>query len=144
DSPAQLVGQFNLNFDDIREIASKTVSALALHDPALQSRLWSACLAKTRPRLDTLAQRLEPKATWDDLVLPASETNLLHQIADQVGQRATVYQTWGFGKKMNRGLGINALFCGDSGGGKTMAAEVIANHLRLPLYRIDLSAVMSK
>jgi SpoVK/Ycf46/Vps4 family AAA+-type ATPase len=102
------------------------------------------CLAKTRPRLDTLAQRLEPKATWNDLVLPAAETDLLHRIADQVGQRATIYQSWGFGKKMNRGLGISALFCGDSGGGKTMAAEVMANHLRLNLFRIDLSAVMSK
>src|SRR2546429_7492909 len=45
---------------------------------------------------------------------------------------------------MNRGLGISALFAGDSGTGKTMAAEVIANELRLNLYRIDLSAVVSK
>jgi SpoVK/Ycf46/Vps4 family AAA+-type ATPase len=45
---------------------------------------------------------------------------------------------------MSRGLGISALFAGDSGTGKTMAAEVIATHLRLDLYRIDLSAVVSK
>ena len=45
---------------------------------------------------------------------------------------------------MNRGLGISALFAGESGTGKTMAAEVIANDLRLNLYRIDLSAVVSK
>jgi SpoVK/Ycf46/Vps4 family AAA+-type ATPase len=45
---------------------------------------------------------------------------------------------------MNRGLGISALFAGASGTGKTMAAEVMANHLRLNLYRIDLSAVVSK
>jgi SpoVK/Ycf46/Vps4 family AAA+-type ATPase len=45
---------------------------------------------------------------------------------------------------MNRGFGISALFAGESGTGKTMAAEVIANHLRLHLYRIDLSAVVSK
>jgi SpoVK/Ycf46/Vps4 family AAA+-type ATPase len=45
---------------------------------------------------------------------------------------------------MSRGLGISALFAGESGTGKTMAAEVIANHLRLGLYRIDLSAVVSK
>ncbi len=97
-----------------------------------------------RPRLDTLAQRLDPKATWDDLVLPDEETNLLHQIADQVMQRSKVYGTWGFAQKMNRGLGINALFAGESGTGKTMAAEVIAKALRLNLYRIDLSAVVSK
>ena len=45
---------------------------------------------------------------------------------------------------MNRGLGISALFAGESGTGKTMAAEVLANELRLDLYRIDLSAVVSK
>jgi len=55
-----------------------------------------------------------------------------------------VHETWGFATKMNRGLGISALFAGDSGTGKTMAAEVIANELRLNLYRIDLSAVVSK
>jgi SpoVK/Ycf46/Vps4 family AAA+-type ATPase len=45
---------------------------------------------------------------------------------------------------MNRGLGISVLFSGVPGSGKTMAAEVMANELRLDLFRIDLSAVMSK
>ena len=106
--------------------------------------LLSSCRVSARPRLDTLAQRLDPKVTWDDLVLPVEEMNMLHQIADQVMQRSKVYETWGFALKMNRGLGINALFAGESGTGKTMAAEVIANFLRLNLYRIDLSAVVSK
>ena len=113
-------------------------------DDQLARKIWSACCAITRPRLDALAQRLDPKATWDDLVLPDEQTVLLHQIAHQVGQRHTVYEEWGFADKMNRGLGISALFAGDSGTGKTMAAEVIANDLHLNLYRIDLSAVVSK
>ena len=83
-------------------------------------------------------------ATWDDLVLPPDTTALLRQITDQVRQRLHVYDAWGFRAKMNRGLGISALFAGDSGTGKTMAAEVLANDLRLDLYRIDLSAVVSK
>src|SRR5207253_10890402 len=65
-------------------------------------------------------------------------------IAQQVGQRRRVYEEWGFALRMNRGLGISALFAGDSGTGKTMAAEGIANTLQLDLYRIDLSAVVSK
>ena len=48
------------------------------------------------------------------------------------------------GKVSSRGLGISALFAGASGTGKTMAAEVLANDLRLDLYRIDLSSVVSK
>ena len=142
ESPAALAGQFSLNQSAIRRIAKQTLNEQS--ESPLKDRLWDACLAATRPRLDLLAQRLEPKATWDDLVLPAAQSNLLRQIAAQVGQRSQVYQRWEFGNKMSRGFGISALFAGDSGTGKTMAAEVIANQLRLNLYRIDLSAVVSK
>ena len=106
--------------------------------------LWDACLVHTRPRLDTLAERLEPRATWDDIVIREDLHSLLRQIADQVRHRGRVYEDWGFRQRMNRGLGLVALFAGESGTGKTMAAEVIANELRLNLYRIDLSAVVSK
>jgi SpoVK/Ycf46/Vps4 family AAA+-type ATPase len=61
-----------------------------------------------------------------------------------VRQRLQVYELWGFASKSGRGLGIAALFTGTSGTGKTMTAEVIANELSLDLYRIDLSAVVSK
>jgi SpoVK/Ycf46/Vps4 family AAA+-type ATPase len=108
------------------------------------NRLWDACLARTRPSLEALAERIVPKATWDDIVLPPAEKALVRQIADQVAQRNRVYQDWGFEQKMSRGFGVSALFAGESGTGKTMAAEVVANHLRLDLYRIDLSAVVSK
>ncbi|MBE9199613.1 MULTISPECIES: ATP-binding protein [unclassified Nodularia (in: cyanobacteria)] len=132
----QLANQFHLNFVEIAKIAK---SASHSHH-----QLWNDCLASTRPRLDTLAQRLEIKATWSDIVLPDEELDLLHQIADQVRQRSIVYDQWGFRERMNRGMGISVMFAGESGTGKTMAAEVIANDLQLNLYRIDLSAVVSK
>jgi hypothetical protein len=142
--PARLAGQFNLNLVSIRQVA-RTMSAAKARDEAERPRLlWDACLDNTRPRLDMLAQRIDTKATWDDIVLLEEEMGLLRQIADQVGQRTQVYERWGFRHRMNRGLGISVLFAGESGTGKTMAAEVIANHLRLNLYRIDLSAVVSK
>ncbi len=141
ESPALLAGQFNLSLSAIRRIARE-----AQADPSFggHESLWSASLAATRPRLDTLAQRIEPKATWDDIVLPAAQTALLRQISAQVAQRNKVYEDWGFARKMSGGFGISALFAGDSGCGKSMAAEVIANDLQLNLYRIDLSAVVSK
>jgi SpoVK/Ycf46/Vps4 family AAA+-type ATPase len=77
-------------------------------------------------------------------VVPDEQMRLLRQIAAQVRWRNQVYEAWGFAHKMNRGLGLSALFTGESGTGKTMAAEVIANELCLNLYRIDLSAVVSK
>ena len=143
DSPELLAAQFNLSLSAISKIA-EVVQRGAQEQSGLSARLWDACRANVRPRLDVLAQRIEAKATWSDIVLPAAETELLRQISAQVSSRGKVYGEWGFGKKMNRGLGISALFAGDSGTGKTMAAEVIANELHLNLYRIDLSAVVSK
>ena len=143
-SPAQLAAQFNLSFTAIRQLSRDALSAQGENQSGLHERLWEACLAGTRPQLDILAERIDPKATWNDIVLPPAESALLHQIAEQVSQRTTVYEKWGFGQKMSRGLGISALFSGESGTGKTMAAEVIAHELRMNLYRIDLSAVISK
>jgi hypothetical protein len=136
EASALLSGQFDLSFKAIDDIAQST--------PDDEEDLWDACLAQTRPRMESLAERLEPKATWADIVLPSAEMRLLTQLAAQVRNRSTVYDGWGFRGKMTRGLGITALFAGQSGTGKTLAAEVIANDLRLALYRIDLSAVMDK
>jgi SpoVK/Ycf46/Vps4 family AAA+-type ATPase len=143
ESAKLLAGQFNLNLNDIRSAAEMSVQALS-EDEKIEQRLWRTCRDFVRPRLDSLAQRLDPKATWDDLVLPDEQTALLRQIVGQVRERHKVYDQWGFAEVMNRGFGISAMFVGESGTGKTMAAEVIANDLGLNLYRIDLSAVVNK
>lgn len=145
--PVLLAGQFNLNAAEIQRIAHNASEADAGDGDGQSFRdsVWHTCLIAVRPRLDTLAQRLEVKArTWEDLVLPDAEKHALQQIMNQVGQRHLVYDQWGFGRRMSRGLGISALFAGESGTGKTLAAEVIAHRLRLNLYRIDLSQVISK
>lgn len=146
DNPSRLAGQFNLSLMNINRIARGILLTEEDEPEAahMRERLWAASLASTRPQLDQLAQRLEPLATWDDIVLPDMQKKLLRQIADQVGNRGKVYEEWGFGRKMSRGRSRNALFSGESGTGKTMAAEVLANELKLNLYRIDLSAVVSK
>ena len=140
--PDRLAGQFNLDAGVIRRLARG--AAAGGDAEGLTGRVWAEGLANTRPQLETLAQRIDPKATWKLLVLPKPQEELLHQICDQVRYRRDVYDRWGFRERMNRGLGISALFAGESGTGKTMAAEVIANDLGLALYRIDLSQVVSK
>jgi SpoVK/Ycf46/Vps4 family AAA+-type ATPase len=110
----------------------------------LGQQLWEACRIQIRLDLDDLAQRIDPVSKWDDLVLPNPQKLLLKEIEVHVRQRTKVYDKWGFRTKGARGLGISALFVGGSGTGKTMAAEVLANALRLDLYRIDLSSVVSK
>ncbi|HEU5003843.1 MAG TPA: ATP-binding protein [Actinomycetota bacterium] len=111
-------------------------------DPA--QRVWAACRRSARGGLDDLAERLETTACFDDLVLAAEQLDLLQDIAAQARHRTQVYEQWGMAGPSQRGLGINALFAGPSGTGKTLAAEVLANTLELDLYRIDLSQVVSK
>jgi hypothetical protein len=139
-----LVSQFSLGMQGIHAASAQVLRGLPLEGKALGEMLWDACRMQARSRLEDLAQRIEPAADWHDLVLPEAQLQSLHDIAAQVHQRAKVYESWGFASKGGRGLGISALFAGPSGTGKTMAAEVLANDLRLDLYRIDLSQVVSK
>lgn len=141
---ARLAAQFRLSATMI-ETASATVrSDSAIAPKERGNRLWNFCRLQARPQLEGLAQRIDIRATWDDLVLPERETGILQQILTHVRQQARVYQNWGFAGKNQRGLGLSVLFAGASGTGKTTAAEVLAHELQLDLYRIDLSAVMSK
>lgn len=147
-----LVAQFNLSADTIRMVGAEVMRRQPANDAltddenpdALTQLLWRSCCAHTRPRLDGLARRVEPVATWADIVLPDQQTQTLREVVMQVSQRNRVYGDWGFGATGSRGLGISVLFAGESGTGKTMAAEVLANALHLDLYRIDLSQVVNK
>jgi hypothetical protein len=120
-------------------------SAAGLEDEAaVEQQVWHALRESARGGLDALAQRIESTTTFDDLVVPSSLRNQLQEIASQLRHRQQVYDEWGFGARDRRGLGIAALFSGESGTGKTLAAEAIANEARLDLYRIDLACVVSK
>ena len=139
----RLIAQFRLSPVQIRAATADAQQHARIPDD-LSAALWTACRRQARPQLDDLAQRLEPRATWDDLVLPERAKQTLREIAAHVRQRETVYEAWGFSARSLNGLGVTALFAGDSGTGKTMAAEVLANELHLDLYRIDLSQVVNK
>ncbi|MGI0494869.1 ATP-binding protein [Alkalinema pantanalense CENA528] len=153
----RLVAQFNLSSINIQTILNETqikykknnlqtvgIPPSDLKSEELFNTLWDTCRVQARTRLDDLAQRIPTIAGWDDLVLPELQRQTLREIVAQVRQRTQVYETWGFAVRGANGLGISALFAGTSGTGKTMAAEVLAYELRLDLYRIDLSQVVSK
>jgi hypothetical protein len=142
-----LVSQFNLSTQSIRDATLDAVvraSDGGDGEPDFGRALWDACRMQSRPRLEDLTQRIEGGAGWEDLVLPEAQREVLRDIAVHVRHRLMVYEQWGLGRAGTRGLGISALFAGASGTGKTMAAEVLAGELRLDLYRIDLSSVVSK
>ncbi len=109
-----------------------------------EQTLTSACR-------DQIAHGLGKKATlvravygFDDLVLPPPQKRVLRMAMDQVKYRHIVYEGWGFRGKTPYGRGLSMLFSGPPGTGKTMAAQVIARELQLELYKVDLSAVVSK
>ncbi len=116
----------------------------SLAGPAAEGHLWQACLSLTRARLEGLAERIAPRAAWDDLVLPEEQRDLLRQLLDAAHTHARVADDWGYAARNARGLGVAALFAGPSGTGKTLAAEVVARELGLDLYRVDLARVVSK
>jgi hypothetical protein len=138
----EIAEQFRLSAETIVNIAGSVAPDQAVD--SLPARLWTACRLHSRPRLEVLAERIVPASTWDDLVLPGAQKLVLRQLAAQSRNRMTVYETWGFSAHGRRGLGLSALFSGPSGTGKTLAAEVLAAELGVDLYRIDLSAVVSK
>jgi len=123
---------------------ARELAATATAGTDAAAALRQLCRERSRVRLEGLAERIDPAATWDDLVLPPGHTALLREIALHVRHRTQVYERWGFGARGARGLGVTALFSGESGTGKTLAAEVLAGELGLDLYRIDLAATVSK
>jgi hypothetical protein len=139
----QIVEGFHFDAPTIR-LAGAAIRGLADGNADVGEAAWKVCRDQGRRSMSSLAQRLEPRARWDDLVLPPAQTDLLRMIVTQVRHKPVVHSQWGFAEKYGRGLGVSALFSGGSGTGKTLAAEIIAAELQRDLYQIDLASVVSK
>lgn len=142
---APLANQFRFTPGQIRD-AVATAKDLARWEraPLTEAQLFAASRAHSNQKLGVLATKIEPHFTWADIVLPDDTLAQLREMVNTVRQRPRVYHDWGFARRLSLGRGLNALFAGESGTGKTMAADVIAGELGLDLYKIDLSAVVSK
>jgi hypothetical protein len=112
--------------------------------PLSAAELRRGARSQNAAGLERLARRIEPGVDWDDLVLPSATLNQLRELTDRARQRDRVLLDWRMRPGGGRGHGITALFAGDSGTGKTMAAEVIAGELGLDLYTVNLAAVVDK
>ena len=150
-STRDLASVYRVDEGDINDIVRHGIvlselSALKNNAPAVLTaeNLWDAGREQTRRDIGKFATLVRSNYGWDDLVLPEEVKNQLWDFYGAARNRAFVYEKWGFGKKHMRGLGLCAIFSGDSGTGKTMAAEVLANMLKVNMYRIDVSMVASK
>jgi SpoVK/Ycf46/Vps4 family AAA+-type ATPase len=124
------------------ESSSETLSQRSARPTA--SDLFASARARLSHNLAQFARKIEPKYEWGDIVLAPDQLSQLREICARYKYQRVVYGEWGFGRKLSLGKGLNALFSGHPGTGKTMAAEVIAGELLLDLYKIDLSQVVSK
>jgi len=114
-------------------------------DPVLSMEdLYKGCKVQSNQKLSSLAQKTSPHYTWEDIVLPKDTLEHLKEVSGFIKYKGKVHFDWGFEKKLSLGKGLNVLFSGAPGTGKTMAAEVLANEVKLDLYKIDLSSLVSK
>jgi ATP-dependent 26S proteasome regulatory subunit len=147
DLPA-LANTFRLTGGQIVDAAATARNlALARADggpEVTRADLHAACRLQSNRKLAELAQKITPQHSWDDLVLPPDHLAQLREVHNHVRLRALVHDTWGFDGKLALGKGLNVLFAGPPGTGKTMAADVLGHTLGLDLYKIDLGQVMSK
>ncbi len=145
DTVATLASQFLLTSDQVRDaVASAKDMAAQQNEPLNRQHLLATARLHSNPNLSNLARKITPRYTWTDIVLPADPRAILQELVSTVRNRPHVLEDWGVGQKLASSAGITALFAGEPGTGKTMAAEVIAGELGLDLYKIDLSTIVSK
>jgi len=143
-----LASKFKFTGGQIKDAAATAENLARFRDAEVgtmtMSDLYEACRLHSNQKLASLARKITAKYSWQDIVLPADRLEQLREICNHVKYHERVYSQWGFDRKLSLGKGLNILFAGPSGTGKTMAAEIIAGALALDLYKIDLSIVVSK
>lgn len=136
-------GQILCVLDTAKELAfqrSPQHPLIAVND------LYEGCRRQSYRQLVTFARRIEPRTelTFSDLVMPEPNRRQLLELRERIRHRSQVYTGLGFERRLSLGKGLIALFTGSSGTGKTMAAELLAREQSVDLYKVDLSAVVSK
>jgi len=143
-----VAGKFKLGITEIEQAVEAARGSARWRNagsPAVdEADLYAAARAQSTPILNNLAHKVTPHYVWTDIVLASDPLQQLREIAGMVEHRHTVYEVWGFERKLAMGKGILSLFAGQSGTGKTMAADIIAGVLGLDMYKIDLSGIVSK
>jgi ATP-dependent 26S proteasome regulatory subunit len=144
---SELASKFRLTPGRIKGAIGTAANHARLRGPDTpigRDDLHKGCYAQSNRKLATLARRLDARYTWNDITLPTRAMAQLQEVCGQVRHRRKVYNDWGFAETASLGKGLTVLFYGQSGVGKTMAVEIIANELQLEAFKIDLSTIVSK
>jgi hypothetical protein len=143
---ADVAAKFRLSIGQIVEAAEVARLAALARDAEVpgSAELDLGARQASSSRLGELAARLPPGLRWEDLVLPERQLELLQSISAYLRHRDRVLSDWGYDKSVARTQGLKVLFAGESGTGKTMAAQVLAAQLGLEIFRVDLATIVSK
>lgn len=143
-----LAGKFRLRGGQIQQVVA-TARDMARFRNDLDTQVTVAELSAasrwhSNQKLTTMARKIESNYSWDDIVLPPDQKQQLSEICNYFANMARVYEDWGFQSKTSLGKGLNIMFAGSSGTGKTMSADIMSGELGLDLYKIDISTIISK
>jgi hypothetical protein len=146
DDSEEVAAKFRLSLEQVAEAAGVAVlRAATTADGALdRHHLDFGARQASSTRLGELAVRLEPAFGWDDLVLPERPRRVLRSVSAYLRHRDRVLSEWGYERTVARTQGLKVLFAGESGTGKTMAAQVLIHELGLEGFSVDLATTVSK
>ncbi|HTP19634.1 MAG TPA: ATP-binding protein [Solirubrobacteraceae bacterium] len=146
DDAREVAAKFRLSIEQIRAAGEVSViAARSRGEPApLPSDLDMGARHASSSSLGELATRLEPAYAWSDLVLAERPLEVLRSVSAYLRHRDRVLSEWGYEATVSRTQGIKVLFAGESGTGKTMAAQVLGAELGLEMFRVDLAGTVSK
>ena len=147
----RLAGEFTTSTSQVRTFAARARAFAASQggDATAQSaaavgEAWTACVQHAGAGLAGITRWVTPRATLAEVQLPPAEREQLARFVIHARQRSIVLTDFGFAARGERGLGFAALFHGESGTGKTMAAEAVAQALGLGLAITDIATIKSK
>jgi ATP-dependent 26S proteasome regulatory subunit len=143
----EVAARFVLSPNQIEAAAISAADRLNLEQPPEPLRLGGladAARNQSDQSLRMMARKVVLTHSWEDVVLPGATLRQVKEVVAAARHRTLVYERWGLGARLAPGSGVNALFSGASGTGKTLTASVVASELGLDLYQIDLSRVISK
>ncbi len=142
----EVAAKFRLSIEQIA--AAAEVSLIAARSAGTQqpgpADLDMGARQASSSRVGDLASHLPAAYSWADLVLPERQLDLLQSVSAYLRHRDRVLSEWGYEATVSRTQGLKVLFAGESGTGKTMAAQVLGAELGLDLFRIDLATIVSK
>ena len=140
--PERMASTYDLTLGQL-EAALAAAETLAGDDSLTVEHVRQGCRAQSSTDLEDLAQHVPPSVSRDDVILRDRTDRKLDRLQAHITNRGRIYDDWGFRNK-EQNAGVVALFKGEPGTGKTMAAEALADEVGMDIYKIDLSSVVSK